>query len=44
LGPYEGVGSVGLDEIEHLRVIPKDYKGIVFTNKIEVIGPELKPH
>lgn len=44
LGPYDGVGSVGLDEIEHLRVIPKNYKGIVFTNKIEVIGPELLPH
>ena len=41
LGPYEGVGSVGLDQIEQLRVIPTDYKGIVFTNKIEVIGPEL---
>jgi len=41
LGPYEGVGSVGLDEVKQLSVIPKDYKGIVFTNKIEVIGPEL---
>ena len=44
LGPYEGTGSVGLDEIEQLRVIPKDYKGIVFTNKIELIGPELAPN
>lgn len=44
LGPYEGVGSVGLDEVEQLRVIPKDYKGIVFTNKIEVIGTELLPN
>jgi len=44
LGPYEGHGSVGLDEIEQLRVIPKDYKGIVFTNKIEVIGPEIAPN
>lgn len=40
LGPYEGMGSVGLDEIEQLRIVPKDYKGIIFTNKIEVIGPE----
>jgi len=40
-GPYDGHGMVGLDEIEQLKVIPKNYKGIVFTNKIEVIGPEL---
>ena len=38
LGPYDGTGSVGLDQMEQLCVIPKDYKGIVFTNKIEVIG------
>ena len=44
LGPYEGHGSVDLDEVEHLRVVPKDYKGIVFTNKIEVIGPVLAPN
>ena len=44
LGPYEGTGSVGLDEIEQLRVIPKDYRGIVFTNKIEVIGPRIAPN
>ena len=44
LGPYDGVGSVGLDELEQLSVIPKYYKGIVFTNKIEVIGPELVPN
>jgi len=41
MGAYEGHGSVGLDEIEQLRIIPDDYKGIVFTNKVEVIGPEL---
>lgn len=44
LGPYEGVGSVGLDDVDALKFIPKDYKGIVFTNKIEVIGPELSPN
>ena len=44
LGPYEGVGSVGLDEKEHLGVIPKNYKGIVFTNKVEVIGPLITPN
>ena len=41
LGPYDGVGSVGLDEIDQLGLIPKNYTGIVFTNKIEIIGPEL---
>lgn len=44
LAPYEGVGSGGLDELEQLSVIPKNYKGIVFTNKIEVVGPELAPN
>lgn len=44
LGPYDETGSVGLDDIEQLRVIPKEYKGIVFTNKIEVVGPELSPN
>lgn len=43
MGPYAGHGSVGLDTPEHLGVIPNDYKGIVFTNKIEVVGPLLKP-
>ncbi|MDA8708335.1 glycerophosphodiester phosphodiesterase family protein [Hellea sp.] len=41
LGPYDGSGSVGLDEEKQLGVIPKNYKGVVFTNKIEVVGPEL---
>ena len=44
LGPYDGTGSVGLDNVEQLRFIPKNYKGIVFTNKIEVVGPELVPN
>ena len=44
LGPYDGTGSVGIDEVEHLGVIPKNYTGIVFTNKIEVIGPAIGPN
>ena len=43
LGPYAGHGSVGLDAPEQLDVVPKDYKGIIFTNKIEVVRPILKP-
>jgi len=44
MGAYEGHGSVGLDTVEQLKIIPKNYKGIVFTNKIEVIGPEIAPN
>ena len=42
MGAYEGHGSLGIDTVEQMKVIPKDYKGIVFTNKIEVVGAELK--
>jgi len=40
-GPYDGTGMVGIDEVKQLGVIPKGYKGIVFTNKVEVVGREL---
>lgn len=43
LGPIEGQGMTGLDDADQLNLIPKGYKGIVFTNKIEVVGPLLKP-
>ena len=39
MGPYAGHGMVGLDSAEQLSVVPADYKGLVYTNKIEVIGP-----
>jgi len=42
MGAYEGHGSVGIDTVEQVQVIPKNYKGIVFTNKIEMVGAELK--
>lgn len=41
-GPYDGLGSTGLDTPEQLRLIPKHYTGIVNTDKIEVVGPLLK--
>ena len=44
MGDYAGHGSVGIDTGEQLNLIPENYKGIVFTNKIEVIGPELAPN
>ena len=40
-GPFEGHGVVGLDQLEQLNIIPKNYKGVIYTNKIEVIGPEM---
>jgi glycerophosphoryl diester phosphodiesterase len=42
MGPYAGHGSVGLDEIDQLKLIPENYTGIIFTNKIEVVGPALR--
>jgi len=41
MGPYDRHGMVGLDELEALGGVPENYKGVVFTNKIEIIGPEL---
>lgn len=42
MGPYVGTGSTGIDSLDMLAVVPKDYKGLVWTNKIEVMGPALK--
>ena len=43
MGAYGGVGSTGIDSPEALRLVPKHYKGIVWTNKVEIVGPLLKP-
>lgn len=43
LGPLTDTGTVGLESVEDLKYVPDDYKGIVFTNRIEVTGPKLKP-
>jgi glycerophosphoryl diester phosphodiesterase len=44
LGPVEGgeIGTSGVDSLEQLRAVPKNFHGYVWTNRIELIGPELK--
>lgn len=44
IGPLEDGVTTGIDRIEQAALVPKNYKGIVFTNKIEVIGPEIAPN
>lgn len=44
IGPLDEGVTTGIDALEQAALVPDDYKGIVFTNKIEVIGPELSPH
>lgn len=41
IGPLEGNVTSGIDKVEQVKLIPKTYTGIVFTNKIEVIGPNV---
>ena len=44
LGPMslDDPGSAGIDQLDQLKMIPKDFDGYVWTNRIEVIGPRLK--
>jgi glycerophosphoryl diester phosphodiesterase len=44
LGPVKGgeIGSTGIDSLEDLKAVPKNFAGYVWTNRIELIGPELK--
>lgn len=44
LGPFQSgdIGSRGIDSIEELRQVPKNFAGYVWTNRIELIGPELE--
>jgi glycerophosphoryl diester phosphodiesterase len=42
LGPYGGGGfSSGIDTIEQLDLIPANFDGYVWTNRIETVGPAL---
>jgi glycerophosphoryl diester phosphodiesterase len=43
LGPMEGgdIGSRGIDDMSELRLVPKGFTGLVWTNRIKVIGPAL---
>ncbi|MEO9683181.1 MAG: glycerophosphodiester phosphodiesterase family protein [Tateyamaria sp.] len=43
-GPYDGSGfSSGIDDATTLSRVPAHFDGILWTNRIEVIGPLLKP-
>jgi glycerophosphoryl diester phosphodiesterase len=44
IGPYHGNGfSTGIDTPEDLARLPESYSGGIWTNRIEWIGPTLKP-
>jgi glycerophosphoryl diester phosphodiesterase len=44
LGPFTSgdIGSTGIDSIADLDQIPDNFAGYVWTNRIELIGPELR--
>jgi glycerophosphoryl diester phosphodiesterase len=44
LGPLESgdMGTRGIDSLEELNAVPEKFHGYVWTNRIELIGPELK--
>ncbi len=37
----KGKANSGIDSLENLKKVPKDYKGIIFTNRIDLIGKSL---
>jgi glycerophosphoryl diester phosphodiesterase len=41
LGPYGAgdIGTAGIDTLEQLALVPGDFDGFVWTNKVEIIGP-----
>lgn len=39
VGPMGEGGTTSIDTLEHLALVPKDFSGYVWTDKIEVIGP-----
>lgn len=42
-GPYDGTGfSSGIDDAKTLARVPDHFSGLIWTNRIEVIGPLLK--
>lgn len=43
MGSYAGMGSSGIDDLEAVGVVPINYTGLVWINKIETVGPILKP-
>ncbi|MGB0867372.1 MAG: glycerophosphodiester phosphodiesterase family protein [Granulosicoccaceae bacterium] len=44
-GPYDGSGfSSGIDQPSQLALIPEHFDGLVWSNKIEVLGPLIGAH
>jgi len=44
LGPYDGSGfTSGIDDAETLAQVPDRFDGYLWTNRIEIIGPIVKP-
>jgi glycerophosphoryl diester phosphodiesterase len=43
LGPYEAgdPGTAGVDSLDLLAQVPADFDGYVWTNRIEIIGPDM---
>jgi len=42
-GPYDGSGfSSGIDTVDQLKLVPDQFDGYVWTNRVEVIGPLIK--
>jgi glycerophosphoryl diester phosphodiesterase len=44
LGPVKDgeIGTSGIDSLKELKSVPKNFSGYVWTNRIELIGPELQ--
>ena len=44
LGPYApgDVGTSGIDTLDELAQVPPEFRGYLWTNTIEVIGPAAK--
>jgi glycerophosphoryl diester phosphodiesterase len=44
LGPYSSgdVGTSGIDTLDELAAVPPEFRGYLWTNAIELIGPALK--
>jgi glycerophosphoryl diester phosphodiesterase len=44
LGPHEpgDPGTAGIDTLEQLALVPPEFSGYVWTNRVELIGPALK--
>ena len=44
LGPVNSdeIGTSGIDSLDQLKAVPKSFAGYVWTNRVELIGPELR--